>query len=151
MSMLGNFNVDFFFKYVVRLICLFSHLPRIWIGSHIVGESCSKLLVLKVCWPWIVSIWKLLKAINLFWYKHFYHCPIYLVNLHAIKRCIVSNLYLILYIYIFSTFFYLLTSISPSLARFNKNVMDMDMVTCCKWMHFKLCYFDCLLQINRRN
>ncbi len=34
---------------------------------------------------------------------------------------------------------------------FEKNVMDMDMVTCWKWMHSKLGYFDCLLQVHIRD
>jgi hypothetical protein len=50
----------------------------------------------------------------------------------------------------FSTFFYLQKDTNPSLTLFDKNAMDMDMVTCCNWMHFKLGLFDCLLQASHK-
>jgi hypothetical protein len=50
----------------------------------------------------------------------------------------------------FPTLYYPQKNTSSNLMVFDKNVMDMDMVTFWKWMHFKLGYFDRLFQVHIR-
>jgi hypothetical protein len=50
----------------------------------------------------------------------------------------------------FSTFFYLHKDTNPSLAVFDKNAEDLDMVTCYKWTHSKLDFFHRLFQASHK-
>ncbi len=50
----------------------------------------------------------------------------------------------------FSAFFYLHKDTNPSLAVFNKNAKDLDMVTCCKCTHSKLGFFHRLFQASHK-
>ncbi len=62
-------------------------------------ESCSKISIYWVYWPWIISRW-LWQVTQKLLYKHFRHCPIYLVVLQMGSRCLISNLHLEFYIFI---------------------------------------------------
>jgi len=71
-------------------------------SNHTIDEIVfwSFYLICQVCWPWIVSRW-LLQVVQKLQFKHFDHCPIYLVILQMVSRCPISNLCLELYIYNF--------------------------------------------------
>jgi hypothetical protein len=63
-----------------------------------------------------------------------------------INRHPVSNLYLEHYIYILQPFFFVQMGTNSNLVVFYKNVLDMDMLTWCKWKTFVLNFFDGSLQ-----
>jgi hypothetical protein len=98
------------------------------------------ILICWVCWPWII-LKRLSQVVKFFLGKTFLSMSNICCNLasvQVVRKHLISNLCLELYI----SFFLLLTCRSPSLAKFNKNVLDVDIVTWSKWtIQLKICIF----------